>query len=149
MATIANLDVEQLSEHLVLGGFLAPFTDIFGNPQPAPLVQKNEVDLTSVDNSARVILIRTTGGVTNSANRTLYKERSMMVVVFGKTGEKDSVIAQGLAEDMEEWLVDNYSDGQCLMNIVSSGVTGPMISGDSRRAYEISLSVSFNIKRVA
>lgn len=147
MATIADLDVEKLKNHLITGGFFDPFTDIFGNPQPAPTRQMNEVDLTSTDENERVILIRNTGGVTNPNHRVLYKERNMLIIVFGKSSENDSVIAQGLAEDIERWLVANYGDGQCIFNIVSGGVTGPFITQDSRRAYEISVTVSFNINR--
>jgi len=147
MASIADLEVEQIKQHLIAGGFLAPFTDIFGDPQPAPVVQENEVDLTSVNNDDRVVMIRTTGGITNPANRTLYKERLMMVMVAGKVGEQDSVIANGLADDMEQYLMANPTDGECLFNIVSSGVTGPMGSEDNRRVYEINFVASFNINR--
>ena len=149
MATIASLEVEQIKLHLIAGGFLTLFNDIFGNPQPAPTVQLNELDLKPavVKNNERVVMIRTTGGITNSATRTLYKERSMMVLVVGKVGESDSVIADGLARDMEEYLMANPSDGECMFNIVSSGVTGPMGTEDNRRAYEINFVASFNIVR--
>lgn len=149
MATIANLEVEQIKLHLIAGGFLSPFTDIFGNPQPSPIIQLNELDLRPavVKNNERVVMIRTTGGITNSATRTLYKEVPMMVLVVGKVGEPDSLTAKGLADDMEKYLVDNPGDGECMFNIVSSGVTGPMGTEDNRRAYEINFVASFNINR--
>lgn len=146
MITIADLDVEQLKNHLISGGFFDPFTDILGDSQPAPTRQMNELDTTNLGNK-RVIMIRNTGGISNSANRTLYKERSMLIGVVGLVGESDSVIAGGLAESIERWLVKNYTDGKCLMNVVSQGVSGPFLMGDGRRAYEVNIICSFNIDR--
>lgn len=147
MSTIANLEVEQLKQHLISGGFLAVFTDIFANPQPAPITQELEVDFTSVKPDDRVIMIRTTGNISNPSTRTFFKERMMLVMVAGKVGEADSVIAGGLAEDMENYLMANPTDNGCIFDISSRGVNGPLISDDSRRVYEINISVSFNISR--
>lgn len=147
MASIADLEVEQVKQHLIAGGFLGAFTDIYGDAQPALITQELEADFVSIANDDRIAMIRTVGGITNPANRTLYKERIMMVMVTGQVGEKDSVIVNGLANDMEEYLMANPSDGQCMFNIVSSGVTGPFINKDSRRSYEINFTASFNIVR--
>ena len=147
MATIADLEEEQLRLHLIAGGYLNQFTDIFGNNQPSPTVQLFEVDFTSATPDERIVMIRTMGGISNSSNRTLYKERMMMIMVAGKSGESDSTITRGLADDMEKYLMANHTDNGCIFNIVSSGVTGPLISDDSRRVYEINVIVSFNINR--
>ena len=145
--TIADLDVEKLKNHLVTGGFFSSFTDILGNSQPAPKRQMNELNTTGISANDRIIMLRNTGGISNSRNRTLYKERMMMIGVVGRVGETDSVIAQGLAESIERWMVKNYTDGQCLMNVVSQGVSGPFMMEDGRRAYEVNVICSFNIDK--
>lgn len=149
METIADLEVSQLEAHLISGGFLSTFTDIYGDNQPAPMTQLDEIDETKLANNSRVVMIRTTGGITNPATRYQYKERIMTIVILGNQGKQDRVIIKGLADSMEKWLIANPSDGQCIFNIVSSGVNGPFIYDSSRRAYEITLSVSFNIDRPA
>lgn len=146
---IDDLEVSQLRAHLVSGGFLSSFTDIRGNQQPAPTIQIDEIDETKITKNARAVMIRTTGGITNPVTRYQYKERLMTIVILGNQGKQDRVIIKGLADSMEEWLVANPQDGNCIFNIVSSGVNGPFIYDSSRRAYEISLSVSFNIERPA
>lgn len=149
MATIADLEVTQLSEHLKSGGFLAAFTDINGNAQPKPTVQFEEIDETKITKNGRAVMIRTTGGITNPATRYQYKERLMTIVILGNQGKSDRLIIKGLSDDMEEWLIANPMDNGCIFNIVSNGVNGPFIFDSSRRAYEISLVVSFNINRPA
>lgn len=141
MATIESLNVEQLRQHLISGGFLDSFTDIFGSNQPAPKTQMNELDLTTVRENDRVVMIRNTGGVTNSDNYQ-YDVRNMLIIVVGIAGESDSIIANGLAIDMHKYLQQNFTS-DCIFNIVSRGVTGPFTMPDSRRAYEINLQVSF------
>lgn len=148
MSTIADLEVRQLELHLRAGGFLGAFTDINSNPQPAPVYQSFELDLTNLNKTpknSRVVMIRTTGTL-NSANRFFFKDsQPMLVLVVGQATQKDSIIAQGLAVDIEKYLTENPTDGACLANIESSGVTGPFITADGRRAYEINVSVSFNV----
>jgi len=148
MSTIADLEVKQLEDHLTSGGFFAPFTDILGNNQPAPTFQSFELDLTNgtVDRNERVIMIRNSGNITAST-RTFFKERFMLVLVVGRVGESDRVIVNGLAEDIEDYLVKNFSDGACIANIVSSGVSPTFITEDGRRAFEINITVMFNIIR--
>ncbi len=145
--TIADLEVAQLEAHLRVGGWLTAFTDILGNAQPSPIFQPYELDLTKgiVTNDDRIVMIRETGGVSNAATRVLFKQKNMVVSVVGKPGVSDLIIVKGLAQDMEEWLVANPQDGMCLTNIVSSGVSGPFITEDSRRVFEINLNVTFNI----
>ena len=147
MASISDLEVEQVRQHLITGGFLAAFTDIPGNAQPAPVTQVNELDLAAINNDDRVVMSRTIGGITNPQTRTLFKEKSIIVLVVGQAIVNDSYIVNGLADDMEKWLMANPSDGQCMFNIVSSGVTGPSITEDSRRVYEVNFTASFNIDR--
>ena len=149
MATIEGLEVTQLSNHLKSGGFLAAFTDINGNSQPKPVIQFEEIDETKIAKNNRAVMIRNTGGITNPATRYQYKERLMTIVILGNQGKTDRLIIKGLADDMEEWLIANPMDGNCIFNIVSNGVNGPFIYDSSRRAYEISLAVSFNINRPA
>jgi len=144
MSTIADLSVKQLELHLIAGGFLAAFTDILGNAQPAPIFQPFELDLTDKLPTDRVVMIRDTGTV-NSANRFLTKEQPMMVLVVGRADPKDMIIAKGLANDMEIYLNDNFGDGGCLYNINTSGVVGPFILPDARRAFEINITAFFNI----
>lgn len=146
MITIADLDVEQLKNHLITGGFFDPFTDIFGNSQPAPTRQMNELDTTNLGNK-RVIMIRNTGGISNPRSRPFYKERMMMIGVVGLVGESDSVIAQGLAESIERYLVNSYKDTNKLFSVQSQGVSGPFLMDDGRRAYEVNIICSFNIDR--
>ena len=71
----------------------------------------------------------------------------MLVLVVGRVGESDRVIANGLADDIEDYLVKNFSDGACISNIVSSGVSPTFIADDGRRAFEINITVTFNIIR--
>jgi len=144
MATIADLEVRQLELHLIAGGFLASFTDILGGSQPAPTFQAFELDLTDKPPTERVVMIRKTGNL-SAPDRTFFKSQPMMVLVVGEATQLDSVIANGLAIDMERYLVENATDGGCIANIVSSGVVGPFITPDGRRAFEINLVVSFNI----
>lgn len=146
MSTIADLEVNQLENHINAGGFFSTFTDIFGGSQPAPKFQAFELDLTSDDvaEDDRVIMIRNSGSITSST-RTFFKSRPMLVLVVGKVGETDRTIANGLAEDIENYLVNNHSDGGCIANIESSGANGPFITEDGRRAFEINLTVMFNI----
>ena len=142
--TIADLEEAQLEAHLIAGGFLGAFTDILGDAQPAPTVQIFELNTVDLKPDERAVMIRDVGGV-NAANRTLHKIRNMIIVVCGQTNEADRIVVRGLAEDAEKWLVANPSDGECIFNVVSSGVSGPFTLADSRRIYEINLSVSFNI----
>jgi hypothetical protein len=144
MATIADLEVKQLEDHLIAGGFIAAFTDILGNAQPAPIFQAFELDLTDKLPTERVVMIRKTGSL-SAPDRTFFKSQPMLVLVVGKASQQDSVITNGLAIDMEKYLVNNPTDNGCLANIVSSGVVGPFITADGRRAFEINLTVAFNI----
>lgn len=147
--TIADLEVPQLEQHLRTGGFLTTFTDILGNAQPSPIFQAYEIDLTIAKPDDRIVMIRETGGVSNVATRVLFKQKNMVISVIGKAGVSDLIIVKGLAQDMEEWLTANVQDGMCLTNIVSSGTSGPFITEDSRRVFEINLNVTFNINRPA
>lgn len=144
MSTIADLSVKQIEDHLIAGGFLAPFTDILGNSQPAPIFQAYELDLTDMSPDNRVVMIRETGTV-NSANRFLTKEQPMLVLVVGRADVNDLIIAKGLANDMEIYLNDNFDDGGCLYNVNTSGTTGPFIMPDGRRGFEINITAFFNI----
>ena len=144
MSTIADLSVKQIEDHLIAGGFLAPFTDIVGNAQPAPIFQPFELDLTDVPPTDRVVMIRETGTV-NATNRFLTKEQPMLVLVVGQANVNDLIIAKGLANDMEIYLNNNFGDGGCLYNINTSGVVGPFVLPDGRRAFEISITAFFNI----
>ena len=147
MTTIADLEEVQLQQHLISGGFLTSFTDIFGNVQDAPIVQLLEMDLTDIQESDRVVMIRNTGGISNPATGTFFVQRNMLISIVGQQGSTDSVIVKGLSKDMDKWLKQNITNGECMFNIQSSGVSGPFITEDSRRAYEINLQVSFNIDR--
>lgn len=146
MSTITDLEVKQLEDHLSTGGFFSAFTDIFGGSQPAPKFQAFELDLANKNIKAddRVVMIRNSGSIT-SATRTFFKLRPMLILVVGKVGETDRTIANGLADDIENYLVQNFSDGGCIANIESSGVTGPFTTEDGRRAFEINLVIMFNI----
>ncbi len=144
MATIADLSVKQLENHLIAGGFLAAFTDIFGDAQPAPEYQAFELDVTDALSRERIVMIRDTGNV-NGANRFLSKEQPMIVLVVGRANAKDMIIVKGLANDMEIYLNNNFSDGGCLYNVNTTGVTGPFILPDARRAFEINITAFFNI----
>ncbi len=144
MATIADLEVKQIESHLIAGGYLAAFTDILGNPQPAPIFQPFELNLTDQLSDSRIVMIRTTGSVT-SATRVFFKSVPIVIIVVGQAVQNDSIIANGLAIDMEKYLVDSYGDGACLANIESSGVTGPFILPDGRRVFEINMQAMFNI----
>ena len=147
MTVIADLEEEQLKQHLISGGFLTAFTDIFGNTQPAPITQMLEFDLTNVGANDRVAMIRNVGNVNNPATNTLFTQRNMLIAVVGNTSAADSLIVKGLAMDMETWLKANVTDNGCIYNITSSGVSGPFIFDDSRRAFEINILVGFNIVR--
>jgi hypothetical protein len=144
---ITDLEESQLEQHLVAGGFLSAFTDIFGNTQVAPVTQMLEFDLTDVGANDRVVMIRNVGNVNNPATNTLFTQRNMLIAVVGNTSANDSLIVKGLAMDMETWLKANVTDGNCIFNITSSGVSGPFIFDDSRRVFEINLLVGFNIVR--
>jgi len=129
MATLADLEVKQMEEHLTNGGFFSAFTDILGNAQPAPKFQAFELNLIPDTNSTeeitgsdRVIMIRESGSITSST-RIFFKLRPMLILVVGKVGQSDRAIAKGLAEDIDSYLVKNFNDGGCLANIESSGVT--------------------------
>lgn len=147
MTTIADLEEEQLKQHLLSGGFLTSFTDIFGDAQSAPITQMLEFDLTDIQPDDRIILIRNTGNVSNPSTNVLFTQRNMLIAIVGNIGATSTAIAKGLAVDMEKWLKANVTDNQCIFNIVSSGVSGPFTFDDSRRVYEINLQVSFNIER--
>ena len=95
MATLANLEVKQMEEHIAAGGFFSPFTDIFGNPQPAPKFQGDELDLIPDSNNPdaitttdRVIMIKNSGNITSSTI-TFFKLRPMLILVVGQTDESD------------------------------------------------------------
>ena len=143
MSTVANLEVKQLQDHIAASGLMGAFTDILGNAQPASKFQAYELNLTDTPPIDRVIMIRETGAI-NGANRYLHKERPMLVLVVSRANVNDSVIARGLASDIEQYLTTNFSSG-CIFNINTSGVTGPFPLPDGRRAYEINLTVMFNI----
>lgn len=148
MTTIADLEEEQLFDHLVAGGLLGAFTDIYGNAQPEPVKQVLEFDLTDIKANDRVVMIRNTGGVSNASTNTLFTQRNMLIAIVGNTSAADGVIAKGLAMDIEKYLKENVTDNKCIFNITSSGVSGPFIFDDSRRVHEVNVLVSFNIVRV-
>ena len=145
MATIANLEVEQVRQHLITGGFLGAFSDIFGSAQPAPQTQINELRLDSLGKNDRAVMIRNTGGTNNPTTSTFFNQRNMMIVVVGNIGETDSVIANGLAVDINSYLLSTPFDNGCLANISTSGVSGPFTLPEGRRAYEINFSAMFNV----
>lgn len=144
MATVADLEVKQLENHLVAGGFSGPFTGINSGSQPAPVLQPFEMDLTRLSANDRAVMIRNSGSIVSST-RVFFKERPMLIAVIGKQGVGDRIVVNGLADDMEAYLVGNPTDDGCITNITSSGVTGPFITDDGRRVFEISLVVRFNI----
>ncbi len=144
--TIDDLEEKQLENHLIAGGFLGAFTDILGNAQPAPTTQIFELNTVDLKPNERAVMIRDIGGV-NPVNRTLHKIRNMVVVVCGQTNEADRIVIRGLAEDIEKYLVANPSNGGCIFNVESGGVNGPFTLADSRRIYEVNISVSFNIEQ--
>jgi len=150
MAILADLEVKQMQEHIAAGGFLSSFTDIFGNAQPAPKFQAFELNLIPDDNDAdavtpsdRIIMVRNSGNITSST-RQFFKLRPMLVLVVGKVGETDRTITNGFADDIEAYFVKTFQDSGCIANIESSGVTGPFITEDGRRAFEINITVMFN-----
>ena len=147
MATLSDFEEVQIKDHLIAGGFLSSFTDVDGNTQPAPTTQLLEIDMTQILDSGRVVLIRDIGGNTNPSTRIHYKQRNMIIVVVGQNNASDSVICKGLANDINEYLINNPNNGACLMNIQSSGVNGPFTFADSRRAYQINIRVDFNIEK--
>lgn len=147
MAELSELETSQLEAHLITSGLLGGFTDVFGEEQPSPAIQINELRLNDLQASQRAVMIRTTGVLTNPSTRHQIKQRNMTVLVVGMQSEDDSIIVNGFAEDIESWLVANPFDGMCMSNISSSGVSGPSTTEDSRRVYEISLLVTFNINR--
>ena len=145
MTTIDDLEEKQLENHLVAGGFLTAFTDILGRSQPKPTTQIFELNTTDLRPEERVVMIRTIGGASNAATSTLHKIRNMIVVVAGQANQEDRIVIKGLVEDMNKYLIANPTDGGCIFNISSSGTSGPFTLADSRRIYEINISVSFNI----
>lgn len=147
MATIQNLEVSQVEQHLLNGNMLGAFTDIYGDSQPAPTTQLNELRLSDAKKNERFVMIRTLGGNPTPTNSTFFNSRNMVIVIVSRTGEDDSIIANGLAEDIAKYILDNSRDNECLFNISSSGVTGPFIMPEGRRAYEINFSAMFNIVR--
>lgn len=147
MAELSELEVSQLEAHLITSGLLGGFTDLFGDTQPEPMIHINELRLDNLEANQRAVMIRTVGGVSNPTTRHQIKQRNMMISVVGMQSEDDSIIVNGFAEDIESWLVNNPFDGMCLSNISSSGVSGPFTTEDSRRVYDISLLVTFNITR--
>ena len=152
MATLDKLPVKQLYDHLVSGGFIdSGFTDIFGDSQPKLVFQADELNLVrdgdspdGIDANERVVMIRESGTV-NSSTRIHIKTINMLLVVVGKTGDSDRTIIKGYMTDIEDWLVANYSDGGCISNIEFSGAKGPDITDDGRRAFSLSLVVTFNL----
>lgn len=151
MATTNNLPTKQLYDHLVDGGFLTTgFTDIFGNSQPKPVVQIDELNLVrketnspgGVDSTDRVVFIKRTGAI-NAATRIYMESINMTLAVVGAVGEQDSMIAKGYMEDMQKYLNDNHHGG-CITNVSFSGYNGPFITEDSRRIYELNMVVSLS-----
>ena len=146
MTTIANFEDVRLLEHIKTSGFLTSFTDAFGNTQGATESDTGMIDLNELANNKRAVLVRRNGGDSFGRPYQGFTEYPMLVVVFSKVGDEDLAIANGLANDIYKWLVNNYqSSGECIMAISTRGVSNPLFTEDSRAVFEIPLTVKFNV----
>lgn len=146
MTTIANFEDVRLLEHIKTSGLLTSFTDAFGNTQGATDSDTGMIDLNELANNKRAVLVRRNGGDTFGRPYQGFTEYPMLVVVFSKVGDEDLAIANGLANDIYKWLINNYqSSDECIMGISTRGVSNPLFTEDSRAVFEIPLTVKFNV----
>jgi len=146
MTTIANFEDVRLLEHIKTSGLLTSFTDAFGNAQGATPSVSGSIDLTKLGSNERAVLVRRNGGDAFGRPYLCIDEYPMLVVVFSKAEDNDLAIANGLAKDIRNWLIDNYqSSDQCIMAISTRGVSPPLYTEDSRAVFEIPLNVKFNV----
>lgn len=146
MTTIANFEDVRLLEHIKTSGLLTSFTDAFGNAQGATESDSGSIDLPSLDPNKRAVLVRKNGNDAFGQPYLGFSEYPMLVVVFSKATRSDKAIANGLANDIRKWLITNYqSSDECIMSISTRGVSPPLYTEDSRAAFEITLTVKFNI----
>jgi len=146
MAKIEDFEEYQLKQHLVSGGFYQPFTDIFGNDQPAPVSQVNLFNSADVRvEGKRFIFIKPVGPALNPTTQLYSNERNMLISVVGLPNISDDTIVKGYATDINNYLIKNPSDGKCIYNIIQSRLNGPFLDSDSRVIYEINLTVMFQV----
>lgn len=146
--TIEDFEDKRIHNHLEASKLLGGFSDINGQRKSAPVVYLSEIDLTELQANQRGLLIRQTGGINNPATEIFYDEYNYQISVFGRVGIEDSGIAKGYAKQIRQWLRKNPSNiDNCIMDIQTAGVSGPTITADGRRVYDIGLTVKFNIDR--
>lgn len=144
MASIDNFEEVRLYKHLKTSGLTAGFTDVYGNAQPAPKIFISEYDDTELGANERALLFRVTGQDQLGDNANGHIQVPVTINVFSKDNKQDSGIARGYAEDINNWLKQNFtSDDECILSIQSFGVSGPFYGGESRREYTINLIVKF------
>lgn len=142
--TIADFEEVRLYEHLKTSGLTAGFTDVNNVAQPAPKIFISEYDDTELDANERAILFRVSGQDQLGDNANGHTQVPFSVTVFSCNNKSDSGITRGYAEDINDWLKQNFtSDDQCILSIQSFGVSGPFYGGESRREYTINLIVRF------
>ena len=146
--TIEDFEDLRIKNHLEKSNLLKGFNDINGQRKSAPAIYVSEIDLTELQANQRGLLIRQTGGINNPATEIFYDEYNYQISVFSRVGINDSGIAKGYAKQIRQWLRANPSSlDNCIMDIQTTGVNGPTITADSRRVYDIGLTVKFNIDR--
>ena len=144
MASIDNFEEVRLYKHLKTSGLTAGFTDVNGDSQPAPKIFISEYDDSELAANERALLFRVTGQDQLGDNANGHTQAPFSINVFSKDNKQDSGIARGYAEDINDWLKQNFtSDEQCILSIQSFGVSGPFYGGESRREYTINLIVRF------
>ena len=146
MTTLANFEDVRLLEHIKTSGLLTSFTDAFGNTQGATPSVSGSIDLTKLAPNSRAVLVRRNGGDAFGQPYQGFTEYPMLIAVFSKAEDNDLAIANGLANDIYKWLIDNYqSSDECIMAISTRGVSPPLYTEDSRAVFEIALNVKFNL----
>ena len=138
--------VDQLRSLINDSGLLLGFTDINQASQPAPILQLEYLDEKKLAErqGERFVFIGKTSN-NGSPTPTLYDEREMIVVVFGKGGalaNQDRKITANYAEQISNFLLIKYRK-DCIASVRNKGVSGIFRNADGRFVYEIRLNVKF------
>ena len=141
---ITDFEDVRIGRHLAGSNLLANFTDINGQIKTSPSLFYSEIDLTKLQANQRGMLIRQSGGITNTSTESFYDEYNYTISIFSRAGLADSGITKGYAKQLRLWLKNNArNDSECIFDISTQGVSGPFITEDDRRVYEIGLLVRF------
>lgn len=128
------LPEEEVRDLLQTGGFLGPWVDLRGNSQPTPVVQVGMLIESEIGNNRCIVIRKGGGGIADEWLRV----PQITIYLIGFVSDAHLILAER-ADQMLEYLLDNYQSGRTIGVTTQSDVNGPFLFDSGRPAYEINL----------